>query len=187
MKNFFHKNWSNILFFGIIVLLIFPQTRVPIQVFVTRLISFSPSETAQEDQQLINSLDWSLVTIEGESINLASSEGNVILINLWATWCPPCIAEMPSLQNLYNDYKYSVDFYFPSSEEKEILQMFLQKKGYTFPVYRFNEQPPLQLQSQSIPATFVISKKGEIVIKKIGPADWDSEKVRGILDRLVAE
>ena len=175
------------LFIALIALLIIPQTRVPIQVFVTRLISFSPSETDKEDQELLSSFNWELTSIDDVPINMSSSKGNVVLINLWATWCPPCIAEMPSMQSLYNDYVDKVDFYFASAEEKEVLQKFLQKKGYTFPVQLYNEQPPLQLQSNSIPATFVISKKGAIVIKKTGPADWNSEKVREILDTLISE
>jgi thiol-disulfide isomerase/thioredoxin len=139
------------------------------------------------EQERLSSLDWQLTSMDNEPINFSTSEGNVILINLWATWCPPCIAEMPSMQSLYEDYGDRVDFYFASNEEKEILMQFLKKNEYTLPVYRFNIQPPLQLQSKSIPATFVISKKGRIVIKKTGPADWNSEKVREILDMLLAE
>lgn len=187
MKSFFKKNWSNVLFVIVILLLIIPQTRMPIQVFFTRLISFSPSETATDDQKLVESLDWELTSMNDLPVNLSASEGKVILINFWATWCPPCIAEMPSMQNLYNEYGAKVDFYFVSAEEKQILEKFLQKKGYSIPVFQYRTAPPTELESKSIPATYVISKNGSIVIKKIGPADWDSDKVKEILDTLLAE
>mgnify|MGYP003711237889 CR=1 FL=1 len=85
--------------------------------------------------ETIHDFDWQLEDLEGTNINFNQSEGRVTLVNFWATWCPPCIAEMPSMQNLYNSYGDKVDFYFVSLEEAEILQKFIQKKGYKIPVY----------------------------------------------------
>ena len=170
---------------AILALLFIPQTSKPIKVFVNRIFAFSPSEIKQENRNVLTDYNWRLKTLSSEEINLSKSKGKVIIINFWATWCPPCIAEMPSFQKLYDDYGSRVDFYFVSSEEIEKLQKFIQTKGYTFPVYLQNSESPEMLQSNSLPTTYVISKEGEIIIKEFGSADWNSDKTRKLLDELL--
>ena len=160
---------------------------MPIKVFFSRLISFSPSEIAAEKRTALNTYHWQLGSLEGEKLNLTDSEGKVILINFWATWCPPCVAEMPSLQSLYTDYGDRVDFYFVSMENPEKIAPFMEKKGYDFPVFIPVQEVPAAIRSNSLPTTYVISKKGDIVIDKSGAADWNSKKVRKLLDQLLAE
>ena len=94
---------------------------------------------------------------------------------------------MPSLQSLYNDYGEKVDFYFVSMEDPEKITPFMEKRGYDFPVFIPIQEVPNAIRSNSLPTTYVISKKGDIVIDKSGAADWDSEKVREVLDQLLAE
>jgi len=187
LSKFLKKNWSNVLIIVIILLLFIPQTGMPIKVFISRLISFSPSEIAVEKRKTLGNYNWQLETLEGKRVNFASSEGNVVLINFWATWCPPCIAEMPSLQNLYNDYGDKVDFYFVSLEGSQKLTAFMEKKEYHFPVYIPKQQVPDAIESYSLPTTYVISKSGKIAIDKSGAANWDSEKTKNILDALIKE
>src|SRR5690606_8413203 len=100
--NFLKKHWSNLLFFALLILLVFPQTRMPIQVFVQRLISFSPSEKSVEEREILQDYNWNLQQLNSKEINLSQSKGKVAIVNFWATWCPPCIAEMPSFQKLYD-------------------------------------------------------------------------------------
>ncbi len=187
MKFFFKKHGSTILLLVLLALLFIPQTGMPIKVFVNRLIAFSPSEVDASKRNKVQDYKWQLVDLEGSSINFSKSEGKVTLINFWATWCPPCIAEMPSMQNLYNEYGDKVDFYFVSLEDAEILQRFIQKKGYRLPIYIPKEQLPDALETNSFPTTYLISKKGEIVIEKVGAANWDSEKTKAIIEKLLAE
>ncbi|WP_339831922.1 TlpA disulfide reductase family protein [uncultured Altibacter sp.] len=170
-----------------IVLLILPQTRVPIQVFVQRLIAWSPSEIASEERVTVTEYDWPLQTHTREEVNFSRSEGSVVLVNFWASWCPPCIAEMPSLQKLHNDYGDVVDFYFVTTEELTVVNQFLQKKSYQLPVYVSGQRPPAAMDYQSLPTTFLISKEGKIVMRKEGAADWNSEKVRETIALLLAE
>ncbi|MDC7996286.1 TlpA family protein disulfide reductase [Altibacter sp. HG106] len=183
---FLKKNISNILLIAFVVLLLIPQTRMPLQVGLQRLFSWSPSEIEAENQTSLSDYHWKL-TRDSETYTLKQSEGRVTIINVWATWCPPCVAEMPSLQNLYDAYGDIVDFYFVSSEEEAVIQRFMEAKEYRFPVYRPLESPPTALASQSIPKTWVLSKSGAIVIEKTGAAQWDSESVFRLLDRLLAE
>jgi len=187
LSKFIKKNWSNVLIIAIIGLLFIPQTGMPIKVFVNRLISFSPSEISIEKRETLDTYNWQLETLTGERVNLSSSEGRVILINFWATWCAPCVAEMPSLQELYSDYQDNVDFYFVSMESSARVGAFMEKKGYDFPVYIPKQQVPNAIDSRSLPTTYVISKDGKIAVDKTGAADWNSDKTKGILNDLLNE
>jgi len=184
---FLKKNWSNLLFGAFILLMIVPQTRMPIQVIIQRFISFSPSEIDKEDRAILNGYDWNLSSINSEKMNLSQSEGKVVLINFWATWCPPCVAEMPELQELYDTYGDKVDFYFVTNEKPETVNFFLEKKGYELPVYIQIEQSPTVLESSSLPTTYLLSKSGEIVMRKTGAASWNSDKVHQVLDELLKD
>lgn len=184
---FLKSHWSNIFFLAIIILLIIPQTRKPLQVGVTRLFAFSPSLVSKEEREVVTSYNWPLQDLEGEKYNLREAEGEVALVNIWATWCPPCIAEMPSFEDLYITYGDSVKFYFISYEEKERLQTFLEKKNYELPVFQPLSHAPQSLETSSLPTTYLISRNGEIVMKKTGAADWSSQIVRQTIDDLLKE
>jgi thiol-disulfide isomerase/thioredoxin len=187
MKKFIKKNWSNVIFLVLIILLVFPQTRMPIQVGLQRLISFSPSEIKVDDREHLTDYKWNLTSLDAERIDFSQSKGKIVLINYWATWCPPCVAEMPDLQELYTTYSDQVDFYFISSEEKEKLENFLTKKNYSLPVYIQTEKSPDLLETTSLPTTFLISKTGEIIMRKTGAANWNSDSVHEIIDKLLKE
>mgnify|MGYP003645652222 CR=1 FL=1 len=187
MKVFLKKHWSNILFVAILVLMIFPQTRMPIQVFVQRLISFSPSEKSKSERETLQDYNWTLKQFDGEDVNFTNSDGKVIIVNYWATWCPPCVAEMPSFQKLYNSYGAQVDFYFVTSETPAKIGKFIEKNEYTLPIYIQGIDSPKKLQSHVLPTTYVISKTGEIVIDEQGAADWNSDKMHTLLDALLKE
>lgn len=184
---FLKKNWSNILFILIIILLIIPQTRKPIQVGLNQIIAFSPSKISEKDRETLKDYNWNLVDLEGKPANFKQSIGKVAVVNLWATWCPPCIAEMPSFQKLYKEYGDKIDFYFVSSEETEKLELFLNKKNYSLPVYQPLSIAPEKMQSRSLPTTYVISRNGKIVVNKKGSANWNDSGFKNLLDDLLKE
>lgn len=184
---FLKKNWSNLLFIVIIVLLFVPQTRKPIQVALNQIVSFSPTKISEKDRESLEDYNWNLVDLHGKPVNFKHSIGEVAVVNLWATWCPPCIAEMPSFQKLYYDYGDKVDFYFVSSEDSEKLQSFLDKKNYDLPVYQPLSIAPEKLQSRSLPTSYVISRNGKIVVDKKGSANWNDSGFRNLLDQLLEE
>jgi thiol-disulfide isomerase/thioredoxin len=184
---FIKKNASNLLLIGLLVLLLIPQTSMPIKVFFNKLFAGNPSTLSQSERSAISNYNWNLETINGEEINLSESQGEVVLINFWATWCPPCVAEMPSLQNLFDEYGDRVKFYLVTSEEKETVEKFIQKKGYNFPVYIQKYKEPSEINSTALPTTYLISKTGEIVIKETGAAQWDGEKMKSILSDLLTQ
>lgn len=184
---FIKKHYSNILFGIFILLLIFPQTRMPIQVFLQRLIAFSPATVKVENRDTLTDYSWQLRKLNGANVNLKSSENRVVVINLWATWCPPCVAEMPSFQQLYNDYGDKVDFYFVSGEKRSVINSFIEKHTYKLPVFQPMGEAPTLLNSQALPTTYIINKNGEIVVNKTGVANWNSSKTRALLDKLLGE
>ena len=109
------------------------------------------------------------------------------MVNLWATWCPPCVAELPGFATLYADYKDKVEFAFVANDDQEKVLTFLEKKGYDLPVYFQVSATPKALESGSIPVTYIIDKKGDLVVDKTGAANWNSDKVRNLLDQLLAQ
>ena len=185
MKNFIKDKISNILIIIAATLLIVPQTRMPIQVFARKLFLFSPSETSQNQEKQLEDYDITLQTLKGEHINVAQSKGKVILINFWATWCPPCVAEMPSLQELYTAYGDQVDFYFITNEEAEKVQSFIEKHQYTFPVQLQMQQLPSFFDVTSIPRTYVIAKDGKIFVDETGAANWNAPEMHVLIDKLL--
>jgi thiol-disulfide isomerase/thioredoxin len=183
-KNFWSKHWSNILFLGILLLIIIPQTRKPIQVTLNRIVAFSPTEIKEGERQILNNYNWSLKNNAGDKINLSRSEDKVILLNYWATWCAPCIAELPDLENLYADYKQEIDFYFITSEDPKVVNSFLKKRNSSIVPHYLLSPPPNVLKSNSLPTTYLIDSNGEIVMKKTRAANWNSKTVRTTIDKI---
>ena len=177
---------KNIIFFIIIGLLLFPQTRLPIQVMLHKgLALFSPSVIDSPKQVVLDDYNWSLKTKDDTVFNFNNTKGKVVFVSFWATWCPPCIAEMPGMQVLYDDYKYEIEFVFVSNEEFPVINKFMSKNGYTFTVYNPISKYPKTLDITSIPRTFLIDKAGKVVIDKTGSANWNSESVRNAIDKLL--
>lgn len=177
---------KNFIFLGIVVLLIIPQTRMPIQVFVNKgLALFGPSIIESSEQQSITLEDWVLIANNGETLNFKDTKGKVVFVNFWATWCPPCIAELPSMQKLYDDYKNKIEFVFISDEKQDLVKRFLTKNGYTIKVYTPTTQYPEIFDISGIPRTFLIDAKGNVVIDKTGAANWNSDAVRETIDKLL--
>ena len=103
----------DLIFLVVIVLLIIPQTRKPIQVTLNKVISqFGPSIIDKSNRTALEFSSFKLVSADGEEINLKDLQGEVILLNFWATWYPPCIAELPHIQDLANDYNNKIKIIF---------------------------------------------------------------------------
>jgi len=188
---FIKKHWSNILFFGLIIFMFTPQG-MPLRAWLIKGVSYITSrvenlEEDQDEQIQLSDFNWQLIDSQGNQVNLSDFKGKVILINNWATWCPPCVAEMPSLHKLYNQKKNEVVFLFVAHDKPEKVQAFLQKKQMKIPVYYMQSAMPKELESSNIPTTFIIDKQGKIVVKKVGPADWNSGQVHKILDKYLQQ
>ncbi len=108
---------------------------------------------------------FQLQTLDGADVSLADYKGDVVVINFWATWCPPCRAEMPGIQTVYETYKADglTVLAVNAQEDTDTIQAFIQETGFTFPVL-----PDLYGQAiraygvRSFPATFVLDRDGNI-------------------------
>ena len=178
---------KNSFFLIFIIVMFIPQTRKPIQILLNKgLALISPSTIDVSKQAVLNDYNWKLKDESGNLFLFEKVKGKVVLVNFWATWCPPCIAEMPSLQKLYNDYKDKMEFVFVSNEDRSAIRQFLKDKGYTFSVVTPLTNYPDAFDVSSIPRTFLMDKTGRIIIDKTGAANWNSESVRTIIDELLS-
>ncbi len=149
-------------------------------------MAFSPSESVSEEK--IENYNWQLKGLNTKSLNFGKLKGKVVFVNFWATWCPPCRAELPMIQALYDDYKDKVAFVFVTSETAEEVNTFFYDYNYELPVYNSSSKIPQQLaKTNSIPATYIIDKKGRIRVDEVGAVDWNSEATRELIEQLLTE
>jgi len=121
--------------------------------------------------------DWSVKSLDGQDFKIADAKGKVVFLNFWATWCLPCVAEMPSIQRLHEKLKDDgVVFVCVSNEETSKVSKFVKEKGLTFPIYTIHGTPPDVFKTRGIPATFILSPEGKIAFRHIGSAKWDDDK-----------
>ena len=129
-----------------------------------------------------------LLTLAGRPTNLRALRGKVVFFNIWATWCPPCVAELPGIQALYEKVDTSkVAFVLVSFDQNpKRAQAFIRRKGYTVPVYFPAAPLPPALDSQAIPTTILLTPDGRVAARHEGMADYNSPEFRAYLDRLAA-
>lgn len=116
--------------------------------------------------------------------------GKITILNFWATWCPPCKREMPSIQRLYEQMQ-GTDFQIvaiSAGENKSTVANFIQTNKYTFPVY-LDEKGSVSASfaSQGIPTTYIVDKSGKIVAGIVGSHEYDSSELISVLKGLAAQ
>jgi thiol-disulfide isomerase/thioredoxin len=133
--------------------------------------------------------NFNLKTLRGESVTLESLKGKVVFMNFWATWCPPCVAEMPNIQSLYEKMPADkIAFVMVSMDEDPAkAQKFVARKGFAFPVYTPDGPIPQAYAGQVIPTTFVISPDGRVMTRQQGMADYDNARFRDFLLHLAQD
>lgn len=119
-----------------------------------------------------------LVNEQGAVVNLNDFKGKVLFINFWATWCPPCRAEMPGIQNLYEKFRTRDIAFVMVSSDRAFQSAIDYKKenGFSFPIYQLKSAMPVELESQVLPSTYVLNREGQIVVTETGMAKYDSDK-----------
>ena len=117
---------------------------------------------------------------DGKTIYLQQQKGKVVFINFWATWCPPCLAEMPTVNEFYQKVKKDSNIVFLTVDVDNRLNnssAFMKNQGYQMPVYGGNlDALPSTFYSGTIPTTLVIDKRGLVVFNHAGKASYDGDE-----------
>lgn len=125
--------------------------------------------------------------VKGKTVDLGDLKGKVIFLNFWATWCPPCLAEMPGVNKLYEKFKNDEGVVFILVDADGNLvkaQKFMDKKHYQLPVYMVDSEIPDQLFKGSLPTTVVFDKAGRISYNESGAANYDDANFIKFINRL---
>jgi peroxiredoxin len=133
--------------------------------------------------------NFSLRDLNGNVVEFKNFKGKLIFLTFWATWCGPCKKEMPSLEALYQQFKYK-DFSIVSIaldyEKSSSVKEFIKKNGYTFPVLVDPKNHTVDLfQVKGIPTTILIDKQGMIIGKAMGPREWNKPEVISLINILL--
>lgn len=131
-------------------------------------------------------ISFLLKDAKGNEINLDEYKGKTVVLNFWASWCPPCIAEMPSIQSFYQNM---------NSEKVELIlvaldrdfnksKAFMEKNGYDMPYYQPAAELPREFNVRGIPITYIIGPQGEIAITHSGMTDFISSEFMESIEKL---
>ncbi|MBQ9984610.1 MAG: TlpA family protein disulfide reductase [Lachnospiraceae bacterium] len=135
--------------------------------------------------------EFSAPLVNGSTFTLSENSGKVILLNFWATWCGPCVGEMPAFQKLYEEYDEEIVILAVNCmEESETVDQFVKDNGYTFPVaYDVEGMVSMAYPSSGIPYTLVIGTDGVVKNIYVGAADADTQYqvYKAAIDAALAE
>lgn len=128
---------------------------------------------------------WVLHDLKDEPVPFEKYQGRAVFLNLWATWCPPCVAELPSIANLAGNPRLKdVAFLCVSTDESaEVVRSFMKGKNWPMTVLRATDLPQ-EFMTDGIPATFLIAPDGRVVTAEVGAAQWDDPSVVDFLEAL---
>jgi peroxiredoxin len=130
-----------------------------------------------------------LPALDGQPVDLTSYRGKVVLLNFWATWCGPCVEEMPSLERLHQALgpEGLAVLTVSTDEDEAALRQFVKQYGLTMPVLRDpgGRGPAARYHTTGYPETFVLDRAGILLRHTVGPAEWDSAESLAYFRRLI--
>ena len=173
-----------------------PKSVILVVIFIVAIVlvlfSVKREETPRTKAVVgLNAPEVSLSDPSGKTSTLSELKGSVVFINFWATWCPPCIEEMPSIQNLYNGFKDKKEFRMVTilyKDDYEKAMAYLKQNNYTVPVLIDREGKSAKAYGVTgVPETYIVDKQGVLREKVIGPADWNSTQADSLIANLLKQ
>ena len=147
-----------------------------------RLVRFNPPPPAP---------DFTLQTPEGGQVTLNDLRGKTVLVNFWATWCPPCVREMPSMEALYQSLKGRNFIVLAISLDKagaRVVAPFVKKLKLTFPIALDpNSEVSAVYGARDLPSSFLLDPQGRVVAGAKGERDWFSPEARSYVEELLGD
>lgn len=141
-------------------------------------------------RERVDSIPFTLKNPQGEDVSLADYQGSALLLNFWATWCPPCIEELPSMIRLEEELRDSNFAMLAVSlrEEPELVSSFLEEHGFDLPVaLDISGQVGMEYGVRGIPTSYVIDQQGKVLGVLVGAREWDDPEVIALFEHLGGE
>lgn len=164
--------------------LYFTGLHTPVIGFLQRVVLATGIITPDIHESSTTQANYSinLEDLEGRPVSFQAFKQKVVFLNFWATWCAPCIAEMPDIHALYEATGKEVEFIIVSvDDDKQKAKAFIEKKGYRFPVYFLRSSLPAPFSASTIPSSYVISPQGNVVVSRQGMAKYNTADFRTFL------
>lgn len=159
------------------------------QLMATGLFNAS-IDTKVADSKKTANVDFDFSDENGGVQNTSSLRGKVVFINFWASWCPPCRAELPSIETLYSKFKDNPDVFFLTVNQDDDLatgRAYLKKEKYAVPLFTVNGNVPKEVYAGVLPTTVVLDKSGKIRYHNAGFANYASDKFLKQIEELIKE
>lgn len=163
-------------------------------VMITGLLSFNfPADkpvsedknTAAIPNELKSLPSFSMMDASGNIVNLQSFKGKKVFLNIWATWCPPCRAEIPSIEKLYKKANKEKAVFIMLAVDKnfDIALKYANKHNMKTPLFYPAENLPAVLYTTGIPATYIFDENGELIKKNVGADDYSTSAYVNMLNQ----
>ena len=162
--------------------------------FFAFLLGFTLSlfVAASSDPERQKLPEFTLSDYQGQTVDIAQYNGKLVLVNFWASWCPPCVHEFPSIQALKTSFENEPFEILGVNmgEDAELIELFADGLGdpINFPLLVDESMSVASSwEIRGLPTTILVNKKGEEIFRFIGPKDWNSEEVREEIQRYFSE
>lgn len=178
-----------VIFLLLLAILLVPSAKAMLIQGLMQVGLFRPSigKTANESAVDLQSIKFK--DINGKLLSLADCKGKVVFLNFWATWCPPCIAEMPSINRFYEQFKDKDVVFIMVDADSDFskAQAFLDRKKYKLPLHAAASSMPKSIFNGALPTTLVFDRKGRISFQGEGAANYSSKKFTDFVEQLLKQ
>jgi peroxiredoxin len=160
-------------------------------VFVYGFLTRAPVDSSDTAPRIGKPLaDFTLPDLQGHTVQLTALRGKVVFVNVWATWCPPCVEEMPTIQQLYEHlHGRGLEILAVSLDAlgAQVVVPFMQSHRLSFPTLLDTKNIVQRLyHTTGVPESFIVDKRGILVEKVVGPRDWVHPQLLAQFERLLA-
>ena len=180
------RHLLNVVFYAAVLLLLFNPSAKALLIRSLMDIGFFQPEIPVASKQTTAVADITFIDNKGKQLHLSSLKGKVVFINFWATWCPPCIAELPSINLLNQQLMADTNIVFLITDADNNFNKsapFLLKHLYHLPLYQTTSAVPKVIIGNTIPTTVVIDRAGHLVFRHEGAADYTNKKFIAYLNK----
>ncbi len=173
----------------LLVLLLVPSAKALMLEGLMQIGLFKPDTgyQAQDSRPAVDLSGLRFRDVSGKVVAIGDLKGKVVFLNFWASWCPPCLAEMPSIHKMYEKFKDNSSFAFifvDADGDLPKAKKFMDKRKYGLPVYDVASEIPEAIFSGSLPTTVVLDRQGRVSYNESGAANYNDNKFIAFMTKL---